>query len=123
FKLQLAPLNVHLVPIGFHVLQGNEEFAALVFAVDVAERRGDHRYDQQGQQQTRRLHACRSAIRNTALRARGLAPVSAASARIALPISRSRPGFGPPVTGRSSGISSPRLSRRRKRFTIRSSSE
>src|SRR5439155_3755347 len=124
-----AVFDIVSTGLGLFALELNEELPGLMARGD--ERQGTS--DKNGQQNEidAQHHASgpsvRSATRMMALRARGLAALSAAPARTALPMSR-RGGVGKSAVAmgsRAIRASPPKgtLCRRRNSFTMRSSSE
>src|SRR5689334_16707972 len=125
-ELQLTPLDVNLIGEVLLFLQLDVELARLMLGSDQTECAGDQRGEQHEIEpgHHRAGPSVLSAIRMTALRARGLAAISASVGFIALPMRR-RPGCGRSRarTGRRRGSRSGFALSRRKRLTMRSSRE
>src|SRR5690606_4205618 len=122
-QLQAAEIDVELVALVDQPGQLDEQLAMLVARVHHADR-GDHVRGQQYEDEEAGHVATAgySATRSTALRARGLAASSAASAFRAPPIAR-RVGTKPVASGRRRLPAGAFECAAMKRLTIRSSSE
>src|SRR5690606_21574740 len=106
-----AELDVELVALVDQPAELGELAPRLLARIDHREGAADGRQQQHEQHGRARDHATFSAMRRTALRARGLAVVSAAEAKRALPMARSGDatigGAGSPR--RTTGADSPRM--------------
>src|SRR5690554_7988029 len=136
FQHQTAPFSLRFLPLLHLARQLVEQLTAPVSAVGHSQ--GGHQGEAPDQQQPaaaggqagaggigsiRRAHQRFSATRNTALRARGLAVISAAEGLMALPISFRLTLISASRIGRLRGSGSPLVSRRMNYLTWPSSSE
>src|SRR5690606_13204273 len=138
FQNQPAPFGLGFLPLGHFRGQLIEQLATPVGAVGHRQATAQDQHPDNQQPAAARgqadadiadgglgliSHLCFSATRNTALRARGLAAISAADGLIALPTSFRLVWISASRTGRPRGKGSPLASRRMNCLTWRSSRE